>query len=58
MSDWDGAHGATNTMYAGNDLIEPGGKRVWRPFSCPPRCRSGPVSSAYESTRFDAQGLT
>ncbi|MER6702798.1 beta-glucosidase [Streptomyces fumanus] len=26
MSDWDGAHGATGTMYAGNDLIEPGGK--------------------------------
>lgn len=26
MSDWGGAHGATNTMYAGNDLIEPGGK--------------------------------
>ncbi|WP_413755614.1 glycoside hydrolase family 3 N-terminal domain-containing protein [Streptomyces sp. MMBL 11-3] len=26
MTDWGGAHGATNTMYAGNDLIEPGGK--------------------------------
>ncbi|MBO1330461.1 glycoside hydrolase family 3 protein [Streptomyces sp. VRA16 Mangrove soil] len=26
MTDWGGAHGATNTMYSGNDLIEPGGK--------------------------------
>ncbi|MFJ9041592.1 glycoside hydrolase family 3 protein [Streptomyces sp. NPDC102406] len=26
MSDWGGAHGATATMYSGNDLIEPGGK--------------------------------
>ncbi|MEV8036882.1 glycoside hydrolase family 3 N-terminal domain-containing protein [Streptomyces sp. NPDC086182] len=28
MTDWGGAHGATKTMYSGNDLIEPGG----RPF--------------------------
>ncbi|KUN29683.1 hypothetical protein AQJ23_02695 [Streptomyces antibioticus] len=26
MTDWGGAHGATNTMYSGNDLIMPGGK--------------------------------
>ncbi|MFD7198768.1 glycoside hydrolase family 3 N-terminal domain-containing protein [Streptomyces sp. NPDC059893] len=26
MTDWGGAHGATNTMYSGNDLVEPGGK--------------------------------
>ncbi|MET8137709.1 glycoside hydrolase family 3 N-terminal domain-containing protein [Streptomyces sp. NPDC005251] len=26
MTDWGGAHGATNTMYSGNDLIEPGGR--------------------------------
>ncbi len=25
MTDWGGAHGATDTMYSGNDLIEPGG---------------------------------
>ncbi|GAA2343856.1 glycoside hydrolase family 3 C-terminal domain-containing protein [Streptomyces kunmingensis] len=25
MTDWGGAHGATATMYSGNDLIEPGG---------------------------------
>ncbi len=25
MSDWGGSHSATATMYAGNDLIEPGG---------------------------------
>lgn len=25
MSDWGGSHNATATMYAGNDLIEPGG---------------------------------
>lgn len=25
MTDWGGTHGATQTMYAGNDLIEPGG---------------------------------
>ncbi|MFD0685978.1 glycoside hydrolase family 3 protein [Actinomadura fibrosa] len=24
MTDWGGAHGATDTMYSGNDLIEPG----------------------------------
>lgn len=24
MTDWGGAHGATNTFYSGNDLIEPG----------------------------------
>ncbi|RKS75505.1 beta-glucosidase [Motilibacter peucedani] len=24
MTDWGGSHGAANTMYAGNDLIEPG----------------------------------
>ncbi|WP_406835662.1 glycoside hydrolase family 3 protein [Streptomyces sp. AHU1] len=26
MTDWGGAHGATATMYSGNDLIEPGGR--------------------------------
>ncbi|MFF7363750.1 glycoside hydrolase family 3 N-terminal domain-containing protein [Streptomyces sp. NPDC008125] len=26
MTDWGGAHGATGTMYSGNDLIEPGGR--------------------------------
>ncbi|MGW7613157.1 glycoside hydrolase family 3 protein [Streptomyces sp. NPDC054766] len=26
MTDWGGAHGATRTMYSGNDLIEPGGR--------------------------------
>ncbi|WP_017934303.1 glycoside hydrolase family 3 N-terminal domain-containing protein [Nocardioides sp. Iso805N] len=25
MSDWGGSHSATSTLYAGNDLIEPGG---------------------------------
>jgi hypothetical protein len=25
MTDWGGAHGAVDTMYSGNDLIEPGG---------------------------------
>ncbi|OIJ65429.1 hypothetical protein WN71_023935 [Streptomyces mangrovisoli] len=25
MTDWGGSHGATATMYSGNDLIEPGG---------------------------------
>lgn len=26
MTDWGGSHGATATMYSGNDLIEPGGR--------------------------------
>ena len=28
MSDWGGSHGALNSMYAGNDLIEPGNNQA------------------------------
>ena len=28
MSDWGGSHGAVASMYAGNDLIEPGNNQA------------------------------